>query len=154
MQKPYKIEFGANGRKMDGWIGTDIDTADIRKPLNWSDNSCEMLYASHVLEHVGSHHAVQFLQECHRILIPGGTLRLVVPAIGTHLERSHVINLLDWSHEHCQGYNEDLLRTMLWAAGFELQKIQRVDWDEIDVHHLTIGIERDRLESLRMEATK
>lgn len=154
MSDPIKIEFGANGRHMDGWLCTDIDSHDIRKPLALEDNSCSEIYCSHCLEHVDSNSAIKFLQECHRVLIPGGVMRLIVPAIGFHLTRAHVVNLLDWSHQHCQGYNEDLLRTMIWAAGFELQKIQRTDWKSIDVHHLTIGYEKDALESLRMEATK
>lgn len=154
MNPPYKIEFGSNGRKMDGWICTDIDTADIRKPLNWSDNSCEQLHISHCLEHVSSASAIGFLQECFRILQPGGVLRVIVPAVGTHMERAHVVNLLDNSHGHCQGYNEELLRVMLWAAGFELNRIQRTDRNPMDNHHLQIGDERDSLESLRLEARK
>lgn len=154
MEKPYKIEFGANGRKMDGWICTDINEADIREPLKWSDNSCSELFCSHCLEHVGSHHAIAFLQECHRILQVGGSLRIIVPAVGMHMTREKVANLLDWSHQHCQGYNEQLLQTMLWAAGFELSKIRRTDRRPIDNHHEAIGEENDAMESLRMEATK
>ena len=154
MERPYKIEFGSNGRKMPGWICTDIDTADIRKPFKWSDDSCSELHISHCLEHVNSAEAIAFLKEAFRILQPGGVIRIIVPAVGTHMSRAHVVNLLDHSHGHCQGYNEDLLRTMLWAAGFELQNIQRTDRKPIDNHHLQIGEELDCLESLRIEAKK
>lgn len=149
-----RIEFGANGRKMDGWICTDIDTADIRKFLNWSDNSCEQLYCSHCIEHVSSPHAIHFLMECHRILQPGGTLRLVVPCVGSQMRRDEVLKLVDHTHGHLCAYNEDLLRTMLFTAGFEWGKILRTGRKPIDAHHLTIGDTMDNLESCHLEATK
>lgn len=43
--------------------------------------SVDVVYSSHMLEHLDRREARLFLQECHRILKPGGTLRLVVPDI-------------------------------------------------------------------------
>lgn len=149
-----KIEFGANGRRMEGWICTDIHDADIRQPLKWKDNSCDMLYASHVLEHVSSPDAIQFLRECHRILKPQGMLRLVVPCVGSQMMREEVVKLVDRTHGHLCAYNEDLLRTLLFAAGFYPHKILRTDRKPIDNHHETIGEVMDNLESCRLEAMK
>ncbi len=43
MSELYRIEFGSNGRKMDGWIGTDINDCDIRQPLKFENESAEYL---------------------------------------------------------------------------------------------------------------
>jgi SAM-dependent methyltransferase len=46
-------------------------------PWQWADNSIDGIHASHILEHF--HDTKGFLLECHRILKPGGFLRLVLP---------------------------------------------------------------------------
>ena len=38
-----------------------------------------MVYSSHFLEHIPRDQVAPFLQECWRILKPGGVLRIVVP---------------------------------------------------------------------------
>lgn len=55
---------------------------DLRKPLTFArDNSCSMIYTSHVLEHLEYADAQQLLRECHRVLKPGGVVRHVVPSL-------------------------------------------------------------------------
>jgi predicted SAM-dependent methyltransferase len=39
----------------------------------------DVVYHSHVLEHFDREDALGLLAECHRVLTPGGTLRVVVP---------------------------------------------------------------------------
>lgn len=48
-------------------------------PWVWEDNSIDGIHASHILEHFPIEGAVKFIKECHRILKPGGFLRIVVP---------------------------------------------------------------------------
>tara|TARA_Y100001936_G_scaffold253585_1_gene319167 strand:- start:11430 stop:11852 length:423 start_codon:yes stop_codon:yes gene_type:complete len=43
------------------------------------DNTSELIYACHVLEHFGRFKIVDVLQEWQRVLQPGGVLRLAVP---------------------------------------------------------------------------
>lgn len=52
---------------------------DLRRPLPWPDGSTDVVYSSHSLEHLELAHGRQLLRECHRILGPGGILRIVVP---------------------------------------------------------------------------
>lgn len=47
--------------------------------------SAEVIYSSHMLEHLDRHTARLFLAECHRVLRPGGWLRLVVPDIAMYV---------------------------------------------------------------------
>jgi SAM-dependent methyltransferase len=51
------------------------------------DATVETVYSSHFLEHVRRADALRFLRECHRILRPGGVLRLVVPDLRRLAER-------------------------------------------------------------------
>ena len=46
-------------------------------PWPWQDNSIDGIYASHILEHFQDQE--KFISECHRILKPGGFLRLNLP---------------------------------------------------------------------------
>ena len=43
------------------------------------DASAEVVYSSHMLEHLDRDEAKAFLAECRRVLQPGGVLRLAVP---------------------------------------------------------------------------
>jgi predicted SAM-dependent methyltransferase len=49
------------------------------------DASAEAIYSSHMLEHLDREDARMFLSECHRVLRPGGWLRLVVPDIAKYV---------------------------------------------------------------------
>jgi SAM-dependent methyltransferase len=51
------------------------------------DGSAEVIYASHMFEHLDRHDAAAFLSEARRVLRPGGVLRLAVPDIRYHLGR-------------------------------------------------------------------
>lgn len=68
------------------WQNFDFSPADIgityanllaRLPLE--DGSCSVVYSSHFFEHIPRGRISKFLQECNRILEPGGILRLVMP---------------------------------------------------------------------------
>lgn len=48
-------------------------------PLPFADASLHEIYAGHFLEHLDYEDGQAFIAECHRVLIPGGALRLVVP---------------------------------------------------------------------------
>ena len=51
------------------------------------DQSVEVLYSSHMLEHLDRNEADTFLKEAFRVLHPGGIIRLAVPDIKRQVER-------------------------------------------------------------------
>ncbi|MBW4460011.1 MAG: glycosyltransferase [Nodosilinea sp. WJT8-NPBG4] len=68
------------------WVNVDSQAAqanvivhDIRTTLPFSNEAFDAVYHSHVLEHLPRSEAKSFLQECLRVLRPGGVLRVVVP---------------------------------------------------------------------------
>lgn len=59
----------------DGWaVGHDL-----RKPLPLSDNSVSRILTEDFVEHIRSEETARLLVECHRILKPGGHLRMACP---------------------------------------------------------------------------
>lgn len=56
-----------------------IRWADATRRIPLGDSSAEVLYSSHMLEHLDCDGALRFLQEARRVLQPGGILRIAVP---------------------------------------------------------------------------
>jgi SAM-dependent methyltransferase len=62
-----------------GKFPTNVRYGDIVKGLPFSPNSVELLYCSHVLEHLALCELRQALMNCFRYLKPGGIFRFVLP---------------------------------------------------------------------------
>ncbi len=57
----------------------NIQFGDVRKRLPFDDNSMEVVYSSHMFEHLDRAVAINFLRESRRMLVDGGILRIAVP---------------------------------------------------------------------------
>lgn len=93
------LNLGCGSSFHSAWVNMDFITAskdviahDLRRPLPLADATCDVVYASHVLEHFTRGEAQAFLNECHRVLRPGGILRIVVPDLET-IARLYLLNL-------------------------------------------------------------
>jgi SAM-dependent methyltransferase len=61
-------------------LGCDFKTADLRKePLPFETAQFDLIWCSHVIEHLRE--PLEFLEECKRVLKPGGHLILRTPDI-------------------------------------------------------------------------
>jgi SAM-dependent methyltransferase len=111
-----KIDLGCGPHPPEGWTGVDnavgarlakiplfpwlnsrlhlfrsdwdprIRLHDLRRPLPWGDDSVDVIYSSHTLEHLSRDEGRAFLGECHRVLRHGGPIRLVVPDVRVIIE--------------------------------------------------------------------
>lgn len=54
---------------------------DIRKGLPFRDNSVPHIFSSHFLEHLTRKEAISLIEECYRVIRPGGIIRIVVPSL-------------------------------------------------------------------------
>ena len=63
-----------------------IEYADAATKLPLNNGECEVVYSSHMLEHLDREEARRFLKEALRVLKPGGVIRLVVPDIRKHVK--------------------------------------------------------------------
>jgi SAM-dependent methyltransferase len=52
---------------------------DLRKPFPWRDETIDIVYSSHTLEHFTRNEGLRFLNECHRVLKGNGIIRIVIP---------------------------------------------------------------------------
>jgi predicted SAM-dependent methyltransferase len=84
--RDIRLHLGCGRRVMEGWVNVDCFAAegiafegDLREPLPFADSSVTMLYSEHVIEHLLPPEAGHFLRECHRVLQPGGIIRLGAP---------------------------------------------------------------------------
>jgi len=65
----------------------DIEYGDATDGLPIKDESVDVLYTSHMLEHLDKNEAKRFLREAFRILRPGGIIRIAVPDIKIQIAR-------------------------------------------------------------------
>jgi SAM-dependent methyltransferase len=80
------LNLGCGQRFHPDWINLDLRPADpsircwdVTQPLPFADESFDVVYHSHLLEHLPRDQALAFLQECRRVLKPRGILRLAIP---------------------------------------------------------------------------
>jgi SAM-dependent methyltransferase len=64
----------------------DIVLHDLRKPFPWANGSVDAIYTSNAIEHLRKDHGEKCLQECARMLRPGGILRVVVPNLRGYVQ--------------------------------------------------------------------
>lgn len=83
-----KINLGSGHWKLDGWVNVDIDPesepdvlADLSGPLPFEDGSAGFMHTEDFLDQLDLQGARSFLQECHRILAPGGVIRILTPDV-------------------------------------------------------------------------
>lgn len=58
---------------------SQIIWADVTRHIPLPNHSVEVIYSSHMLEHLDRNEVLSFLKEARRILIRGGILRLAIP---------------------------------------------------------------------------
>jgi SAM-dependent methyltransferase len=81
-----RLEIGPGLHRLEGFEtlsvngGRHVDyVADASRRLPFADNTFEVIYASHVLEHIPWYSSAQTLREWVRIISPGGRLEVWVP---------------------------------------------------------------------------
>lgn len=60
-------------------VDPEIILWDLRKGIPFAEDTFDVVYHSHLLEHINKDDALAFLKECYRVLKTGGILRVVVP---------------------------------------------------------------------------
>lgn len=80
------LNLGCGTRFHPAWTNVDyvatdpsIMVHDLRAGIPFPDEEFEVVYLSHLLEHIPRSSVAPFLRECCRVLKPGGTIRIAVP---------------------------------------------------------------------------
>jgi predicted SAM-dependent methyltransferase len=81
-----KVNIGCGRRFHADWINLDAAPANpsVREficgqPLPFAAYTVDFVYSSHMIEHLRPQVALEFLEDCRRVLKPGGWIRLVTP---------------------------------------------------------------------------
>ena len=95
-----KLDVGCSSNCQRGWVGMDIrkcqgvDIVHDVQVFPWPipDNSCFTILMSHLYEHIMPHNRIKLIDECWRVLKPGGQLLLTAPyatSIGAFQDPTH-----------------------------------------------------------------
>ena len=175
-----KLHLGCGNAHIDGYVNIDIrylpsvDKVDnIRFLRSYAPNSVDVIYASHVLEHVGRWEYTAVLKRWFELLKPNGVLRVCVPdfeEIAKYYLRTRRIRDISGMLYAGQDYEEnnhfwcwdfDQLSKELQEVGFSAvhrynwRDTEHADLDDFSQSYLPhLDKENGILLSLNVEATK
>lgn len=163
---PYaRIALGSGGVRFPGWTHVDFDpawepevVADLRQPLPFPDGHAQFLQSEDFIGQLTLEEADAFFHECHRVLRPGGVLRLLTPdlhrllsmylagdlrlrelwetEVGIPLRTrtlGEVVNQAMTFANHRFFYDEETLRASMEPIGFRLHRVNYREsaWPEL-----------------------
>jgi SAM-dependent methyltransferase len=132
---PYKLSSAQRWYSYSAYVGVLRNHVFIHHDLSYGiplpDGTCECVYASHFFEHIDRGDAEHLFKEARRVLLPGGSLRVVVPDFAKLVasyqqgEGEEIIDALfakpnseGWYNRHRYFYDFALLERLLREAGF------------------------------------
>lgn len=146
-----KLNLGCGTKPLPGFINVDIDPKvspdvvdDVTALQNFEDNSVDLIYACHLLEHFPAKDTHCILMKWGSKLKSGGTLRLAVPDLKAIMQLyiyyenvSIIHNMLMGSQKnewqfHKAVFDEKSLYDQLLNAGFD--DIEHWSWQLINPH--------------------
>lgn len=177
-----KLHLGCGTRQIKDFINIDVRPEvnpdivdDILKLEKIENNSVDLIYICHCLEHVSKRDSYKALQRFHQVLKTDGILRIAVPDIEAAIKHfaKHqnlaAIRTIFWGSQqldneydfHKNGWTFWTLKDDLHLVGFH--NIKRYDW-RVTSHHFHddysqsylphFDKENGQLMSLNVEATK
>lgn len=173
-----KLNFGCGGNRLEGWDNFDLDCDLTKLPLPFPDACASFILAEHCMEHITHREAWNFLHECHRVLTPGGAVRVAVPDVeriwfkftpaygeavkaGGHGDGSLTasVRAAIFEHGHQAVWNQSLLAVFLSCAGFKIQpqrpgKSSHPDLVGVEGHGRVVGDEIAAIETSVLEGWK
>lgn len=105
---PRYLNIGCGRRYHRDWVNLDLESIDaeiiphdVTRGVPFEQSQFDAVYHSHILEHLKPEQGKELINECFRVLKPGGILRIVVP----DLER--IARLYLATHERAWARDED-----------------------------------------------
>ena len=140
------VNVGCGSFSNDDFVNVDANPgwnihhfARVDRRLPFKTGTVDLLYASHVLEHISWKRTPEVVAEWVRVLRPGGMLRIAVPdfdALYEYYKLSDLPTVLPYLaggqdyflNTHLAFFNEQLLRKLMEDAG--CRDIRRWKWGE------------------------
>jgi predicted SAM-dependent methyltransferase len=178
-RSPLRLHLGCGTVLLEGWVNVDMggtpDLAlDLRYGLPFPDASVDRIHSEHMFEHLRLADGQLLMAEAHRVLRPGGVMRIGMPDLESLLRRYSApdwrdqpwiqdqafgwvdspvalinVSFRGWEHQYL--YNEGELRLRLGRVGFA--QVQRVGWGESSYSDLS-GLETRPETDLIVEAVR
>jgi predicted SAM-dependent methyltransferase len=146
-----KLHIGCGHVILPKWVNLDIQPSegvqiidDARILNKIENNSCDIIYACHILEHISRNEVQKVLNKWFLKIKTGGKLRLAVPDFEKITQRymdtknlGEVVGLIIGGHKdewdkHGMVFDKNILTNMLLKSGFKY--IKEWDWRETDHH--------------------
>lgn len=90
-----RLHLGTGSNVYDGWLNTDVVDfrltneviyLDATKAFPLPDQSFDIVFAEHMIEHLTYRDGLHCLSECRRVLRPGGRIRVATPSLERMIE--------------------------------------------------------------------
>ncbi len=112
------LNLGCGATFHEDWTNIDFVSSsehvrayNLLEGIPFGDNEVDVVYHSHVLEHFPKSKAVDFIRECHRVLNPGGIIRVAIPDL--EIIAMNYIKYLNESIEGVEGAEQKYNWSML-----------------------------------------
>lgn len=84
IRRPYRLCLGSGQAPIDGWTNVDYHfPADVQLDLRYGipvpDESVELIYSEHLIEHLPLAASLRLFRECRRVLARSGRMRIATP---------------------------------------------------------------------------
>ena len=179
--KQINIIFGCGCTSYSEWVGIDcffsksVDfVLDLRRKLPFKNESVDLCYSEHFIEHLHQNEVTQHLNEVFRILKPGGRYRVVVPAAFRFIDRYNaddkaffalafpwadrpmdaVRDILYFAGDHKNVYDHRELNHLGVQAGFDCVLESSANKSEIEILQIDRSEDQRVAESLYVEMIK
>lgn len=133
-----KLQIGAGNNPITGWLNTDLEplSEDILyinalEAMPFDDQVMDYVFCEHMIEHIDYKGGLFMLRECHRILKPGGKIRIATPDV------ERIVGLYDPNKTDFQRrYLEWSAKVGIGLYSSEKSEMQRrrPEWDIDPVH--------------------
>ena len=122
-----KLHLACGNHLLPGWANIDqldapgVIKHDLTQPLPAASGTIAFIFTEHFIEHVTRSQGVKLLKECHRLLKPGGVLRISTPDLKKLIAEYANGRIDEWRDMHwlpatpCQLLNEGM---RLWGHQF------------------------------------
>lgn len=165
-----KLHFGCGHVKFDGWVNIDLDpavrpdvVANLGGPLPFRNGCADRIFSEDFVDQLELEDSYQFFRECHRMLKPGGVMRLLTPdlekllgfycrgdeklielwrdSVGLPLQvhtLGEVINRAMRLGGHTFLYDHETLVRVMAECGFRAERVNYNESDEPDLRGLDL----------------
>jgi predicted SAM-dependent methyltransferase len=127
--RPLIVDLGCGSKKLKGAFGIDRRLApgvdlicDFERALPLKTNSVDVVYMSHIIEHVNN--LLAFMEEVYRVCRPGAEIRVVAPyytSRGAFRDPTHVRFITEDTFQYFEPPTDYGVKTNF--------RIERIDYD-------------------------